>query len=299
MDIRFIEQTWKNWEVPGGTPPSSPSSSPFSCLFLFFVCVIYNGSVVWDFSSFHPWNLYGSLLWCNGSRSPTNSVQQCTTCAIDRVYLFPYKILNKSNSYSNEDLVSVTTICACGFPGQDCERFKACAYLYAMSDANVLKTYSLIPWASLPPVTPPSCIERKAIGNESLFVSNNVEPGNCWLCYTTWRESTDGGTFLFVEWIIIRFCVYRSLLELGEMEILRVETGGVTKSTGHNSIKLISLNIDVINSYIPSSVWEYIASSFGDMILNTTRGRGWIDFSSAGHSALTSRTPSHSYLVVM
>ena len=296
MDIRFIEQTWKNWEVPGGTPPSSPSSSPFSCLFL-FLCTCY---LQWRccvkfffFSSVKSVRLPPVV-----QRHPHPN-QQCTTCAIDRVYLFSYEILNKSNSYSNEDLVSVTTICACGFPGQGCERFKACAYLYARSDANVLKTYSLISWASLPPVTPPSCIERKAIGNESLFVSNNVEPGNCWLCYTTRRESTDEGTFLFVEWIIIRFCVYRSLLELGEMEILRVETGGVTKSTGHNSIKLISLNIDVINSYIPSSVWEYIASSFGDMILYTIRGRGWIDFSSAGHSALTSRTPSHSYLVVM
>lgn len=65
-----------------------------------------NGYLQWrhwvGFSSSHPWNLYGSLLWRN-SAQPTVKYNVCN----GRVYLYPCAILNKSNSHSNEDLVSV------------------------------------------------------------------------------------------------------------------------------------------------------------------------------------------------
>lgn len=71
-----------------------------SPLVYFFWCYLQWRQWV-GFSPSHPWNLYGSLLWCNSAQPTVYNV--CN----GRVYLYPCEILNKSNSHSNEDLVSV------------------------------------------------------------------------------------------------------------------------------------------------------------------------------------------------
>lgn len=95
----LLSRQGENWEAPDGTPPSSPSSSIAACLFLLVLFTMAALSWIFFFSSVKSVRFPPAA-----QQRPT--LQWSTTCAL-RVYLYSCAILNKSNSHSNEDLVSV------------------------------------------------------------------------------------------------------------------------------------------------------------------------------------------------